>query len=316
MTSHELNALAAQRCAVMDAIVIEHPRLQAAHEAFDFLVEHGRASPDRGKRCVPLIAPTQAGKSTIIASYAQAKNKPELIKNRIVPVLHVTLQANSTRRQLAQDILGALKFFGHDTLPEAGSEATLLRRTEHYLKLAKVELLVLDEIQHLVHSDNKKVINSVSETVKRMLIKGSCPIVLSGIEAAWKVFETNAQLKHRAEPKIDLGPLEATNPEHMKLFKEFMAHYGARLEKEGVIKRPETLMAPGILAAILEVSGGVLGSACNLLKAAVTVVTRDGRDAITTPDLRQAAEKAFVEMDLVDGNPFEGEFAALRAEAA
>lgn len=311
--SHDLNLVAAIRRARMDGIMIDHPRAEKARAVFDFLTEHGRQPGEHEKRCVGLIAPTQSGKSTLLRDYAAKHNSPDLLRERQVPILHVTLQANLTRRQFAEEVLVALAAIGNwNPFARKGTEAMLQRRVDQYLRLAGVQLLVLDEAHHLVHSDNHKVIVSVSETIKRMLIKGVCPIVLSGIEDVHKIFKANAQLTHRAEPVISLSRLDPANSADMRLFFTFLADYMAAMERAGVVKNASRLLDDDVPACILEVTQGVLGAACNLLKAAVRTATLAGRDELSRNDLAIAADE-FIDKDLYkEANPFCGAFAPLR----
>lgn len=304
--SIDLNALAAQRRALMDGIVILNPRLREAHNKFEFLMEHGRCKANREKLCLPLIAKTQSGKSTIIQSFAMLKNTKEALERRQIPVLHVTLEANTTRKGLAHNILEAIEEYGWQaaaSLSRKGNETILLQRVRNALRLAQVELLVLDEFHHLVHSDRDNVAFSVGETIKRMLIKGVCPIVMSGIEDARRIFTKNRQLLYRAHSPVALAPLTMTNPADQKLFLEFITGYLKALEKRRVARNATNLLQGDVPICIHEVSQGVLGAACNLIKSAVEIMTYAQRDEITRDDLVAANDEA-ISLGLYDRNPF------------
>jgi hypothetical protein len=310
----DLNKLAAQRRAAMDEIFVEHPRVHDAHTKFEYLIEHGRCKTNGGKLCLPLIADSQSGKTALLEHFAASKNTKEALEQREIPVLHVTLEANTTRKGLAQNILEAIEEFGWETNSHRGSETVLLQRVRLALKNGKVQLLVLDEFHHLVNSDNDNVALSVSETIKRMLIKGVCPIVMSGIDDAKRALK-NKQLLQRALPPILLTPLSATNPADLKLFIEFLAKYAKAMERAGVAKNATILIQKDIPACLLETSHGVLGATCNLLKEAVCIMTYDGRDDLDRTHVAQAAEAALVQTGLHDRNPFLHGFAPLRAAA-
>jgi hypothetical protein len=314
--SESVAKVSARKRALMDGIIVEHPRLRNAHLTFDQLIEHGQLRPKGGKLCAPLIAPAQSGKSTIIESYAAKMNTPELVESGKIPVLHVTLSANATRKQFAQDILLALSEFGFNTLAFKGTEAVLLQRVDHYLRLAEVKLLVLDEFHHLVDSNNQRVILPVSEAVKRLLIKGSCPIVVSGIEEAWRPFKANQQLALRSAPAIDLSPFEQADRADMDLFLQFLASYAVELERAGVIDNPEFALDGDIPNCILEVTDGVLGRSCNLIKQAIENAAVSGETRVARSHLASAAQTNFVDMDLYERNPFTHGFAPMRAAKA
>lgn len=312
MGAPDLISLAASRRALADSVVIDNPRARVAHATFDFLVEHGKLRASGSKRAVLLAAPSQTGKSTILNSYAERKNTPAARKQRRIPVLVVTLEANVTRKGLAQNILEAMEEHGYQTGSNSGSETILLQRVRCYLAEARVELLILDEIHHLIHSENQKFAKSVSETIKRMLIKGICPIVLAGTEDARRLPEANSQLMQRCEPPIDLKPLKITNPKDAELFMCFLRDYIAELEKVGAVRGTPELGSDEIAARILEVSQGVLGAACNLIKDAIHLATLAGRDVITHEDLSIATDRSFVATGLYDRNPFANGLRVLR----
>lgn len=309
-----VNRLAAQRRAAMDDIFITHPLVQDAHAKFEFLIEHGLSKISRAKMCLPLIAKSQFGKSAMLERFAAQKNTPEILAQRQIPVLHVTLEANITRKGLAQNILEAIEEFGFETGSNRGSETVLLQRVRAALKNACVQLLILDEFHHLVNSDSANVAHSVSETIKRMLIKGVCPIVMSGVKDAEKALK-NPQLLQRALPPVTLKPLSVLNAEDLKLFIEFLAKYGKAMELAGVAGNATVLIQDDIPACLLEVSQGVLGAACNLIKEAVRQMTYAGRSNLERADLAEATNKAFVQTNLYKRNPFLFGFAPLKRES-
>ncbi len=97
---------------------------------------------------------------------------------------------------------------------EEGSAEQLLRRAYNHLELAQTEVLVLDELQHLINTDTTRATAwSVTETIKRMLIRGACPMILIGTEEARPVLLTNPQMKSRCLEPIFLDPLEYKLPD-------------------------------------------------------------------------------------------------------
>jgi len=296
----------------MDSIVIDNPRARLAHEKFDYLVELGRLRPGLPKRCVSLIAPAQSGKTTIIESYVERLNNPDALAKGEIPALTVTLGANTTRRQFARDVLRAFEKHGYNALIDTGTEAQLLSRAMQYMIDRKVQLLFLDEFHHLFHSDNKKVVNSVSETVKCLLIEGSCPIVVAGLKDARRPFDDNAQLAHRAEPHLDLAPLDLNSSKDKDLYWNFLADYLLKSEQIGAAENLQNMLDGDIPACIFEVSEGVLGAACNLVKEAVQVAGRDGRIRVTREDFVHATDSAILN-GLYTRNPFLDGLGPIRA---
>jgi hypothetical protein len=312
--SSDFTALAAKRRAVMDEIIIDTPRAREAFEKMDYLMAHGRNKPYGGKMCLPIWAKSQSGKSTILDVFAARKNNATDVADRTIPVLVVTLEANATRKSLAQNILEAIGDHGYETGARTGTETILFQRVRALLKLAGTDLLIIDEAHELVSRDSDKIAYAVGETFKRMLTKGVCPIVLSGVERGKDIL-TNEQLQQRCLPAVSLAPLSAQNPSDLQLLFSFLADYLKALDEKGVVNNATSLLTHDIAACLLEVSQGVLGAVCNLLKEAVRIMTYEGRNDIERAYLVRAADDLFIKTGLYTRNPFREGYAPLKSAA-
>ncbi len=309
--SPDLRRTAAERRAAMEQLFVATPRTAEAHDRFQFLIDHSEVGSGT-KLCVLLVAPSQSGKTRVIQTFVEQQNTQALLDRRQIPVLHVTLHAEVTRKGLAQDILIALQEHGFETGAMKGSEAELWERVYRYLRAACVKLLVLDEIHH-VKTSSETMARSVGECIKHALLKGPCPIVLSGIYKAELPFRANEQLQQRAIPSIDLKPFRADTPSDLTLFMKFLAAYLVRMEEIGIATNATALIDGDGPACILEVSQGVLGAACRLIIEAVVLMTLAGRHALSREDLAKATDDAFVRSGLCQRNPFTAGLAPLAA---
>ena len=301
----DLVAKAAHRVREADQILVEHPRVREANETFDRMRAYAALRSGRGTTGFLLVAPPQTGKSTIIRAYSDKLNTDEALAEGRIPAVVVTLQANQTRKGLAQDILKGFEKHGLETGWKSGTEATLLDRAQTYIRKKRTEILFLDEFHHLVHSDSKSVAASVAETIKWLLIEAVVPVVMSGIEDAWKPIRANTQLAMRCEKPLEMKKLDVTSATDRKLFGGFLARYLVEFETRKIASNATRLLhLPGIPDMIQDVSGGVLGRACNLIKEALFLAVLDGRDDIDPGDLAVATERKFVSMGLVNRNPF------------
>jgi hypothetical protein len=286
----------------MEEIFVDTPRTSEAHERFQYLIDHSDVS-SRTKLCVLLVAPSQSGKTRVIQTFAQRLNTQELLQLRQIPILHVTLHAETTRKGLAQDILIALQEYGFETGAMRGSETEVWERVYRYLAAASVKLLVLDEIHH-IKTASYAMARSVGECIKHALLKGPCPIVLSGIHSAELPFRANEQLQQRAIPSIELRRFRPNLPNDLQLFMEFLAAYFVEMENLKIAANATALIEGDVPACILEVSHGILGAACRLVMEAVTIMTLRGRNSLERSDLVQATDDAFVRSGLHGRNPF------------
>ncbi|MCW3834800.1 hypothetical protein ACFQ1E_02945 [Sphingomonas canadensis] len=137
------------------------------------------------------------------------------------------------------------------------------------------------------------------------MIEAVVPVVMSGIEDAWKPIMANPQLAMRCEKPLEMKMLDVSDAADRKLFAGFLARYLVEFEKRKIASNATRLLElPGIPDMIQEVSEGVLGRACNLIKEALFLSVVDGRDEIDPGDLAVATERKFVSMGIIDYNPF------------
>lgn len=248
---------AARRIARADALTIGNPRAERAHQTFDMMRAQREQGSDRGLRGFLIVGPTQSGKSKILRTYQERANTAEALEAGRIPVLMVTLTANQTRKGLAQDILRAFEPFGYLAPWKSGSETVLLDRVRAYMQARQVELLILDEFQHLVHSERQEVNISVSETIKWLLIESIVPVVMSGIQDAWRPVRANAQLAHRCEAPLELNPLDPANEADRGLFASFLSSYLYELERGSIAENATHLLHnPLVPEGLFEVAKG------------------------------------------------------------
>ena len=109
----------------------------------------------------------------------------------------------------------------------------------------------------------------------------------------------------RCEKPLEMNALDVTDQTDRELFARFLARYLVEFESRGIASNATRLLhIPGIPDMIQEVSGGVLGRACNLIKEALFLAVLDGREEIDVSDLAVATQHKFVSMGIIDRNPF------------
>jgi hypothetical protein len=300
----------------LDQIVVDNPRAQQAHALFEYLIAHGQQQGTGPKRCALLVGPSQSGKTTIIQSFAERKNTAEKLGNDEIPILVVPLRANISTKGLAQNILEKIGEYGYETGAHSGTENALLGRVHKLFGHAKVKLVVFDEFHHIAHIESRKAAWNVGETIKLFLIEGRCPVVLSGIEAAKAPFLENIQLSQRAEAPIELHRLDITNAEDRKLFLEFLKAYLGKVESVAGMSNVVCVLNREAVLCIHEVTQGVLGAACNLIKSAVCLALERGRNHLESDDLAVAADRCFILTGIYGRNPFRDGYGPIVARRA
>ena len=301
-------------------IRILHPRVTDVQNKLAQMRLTGRKSVGQPQRILPIIGPPASGKSTTILAMIERE------KGEHQPILHVTLSANASVKQLALDIVRALDKSApplevmndaiargqRRTLREADDFGRLSQANAMYiaataLKNACVELLILDEIHHLIHSDGAKATAwSVTETLKKLADSGVCPIVVVGISSALRLVDAtnNRQFSVRCDTPILLAPLDYSVKEQRQLFIGFIAALDNKLVEHGIFSKSSHLVEGDFPACFYDLSKGVIGEVSKLVEQAADLAIRRGRDAIDIQDLSDAVENWAMPLSITDYNPW------------
>lgn len=291
---------------------IPHPRLVEVGKRLDEMrnvaeasraewIARGRPKKRMPMKFLPVIAPSGSGKSTSVAMYLEDVVGKEAFGKNHRPVVHVTLSSEATTKRLGSDIL---EEFG-DPDPETGTAPQLMRRTYNALEVAETDVLVIDEIQHLIHADTgQRTAWSVTETLKRMLIRGACPLVLMGTPEAKSVLLSNNQMKQRALEPVFLEPLDIQVAEERTMFIEHVAGIDLKMVEHGLAQEPSGLVVGDLPACFYDVSKGVIGTVSNLVMVAAKHAARDGRRGVTREDLSHATRRWAIPTGISDHDPF------------
>ena len=271
------------------------------------------------QKFLPIIGPSGTGKSTCIDFYLRTVLSSEHHDLEIRPVVHVTLSAQATTKRLGSDILEEYE----DPDFEEGTATRLLRRATNHIDVAQTEVLVLDEIHHLINNDNTmnargggKTAWSVTETIKRMLIRGACPLILLGTEQAKPLLLKNPQLKERSYAPIFLNALDLSIKDEKETFLDHCAGFDLKLVEHRIFPSMSGLVAGDIPACIYDVSKGIIGTASNVFETATTIALRRGDDRIQRNDLSEAVRTWAIPLGITDYDPFSLGARTLRSREA
>ncbi|MBJ3783617.1 MULTISPECIES: ATP-binding protein [Devosia] len=310
--------------AVFRKLRVKHPRLDIVTEVCDDL--RATITDDEPKQFGTLFAPSHVGKSTAVKNYQEKVAVPEAISRGLVPadlpldeqvrlqklVVHVTLEGGATPRSLCADILAALG----DPRSARGSKNLMLRRVYDLLSTLGVELLVIDEIQHLavskhrmsedaaLRSIERSRTSEVTDTLKAMLIRGVVPMLFVGIEEARPYLLDDIQLALRCHEEIDFGELSWEDTQERQVFQDFVGRLGIHLAKEGLFPQRADFLNADIPAALHEASLGRLGIACRIVAKACMHAAKAKADTVTREHLSKAVDTFAIPRGIVKTNPF------------
>ncbi|MDB5531494.1 MAG: hypothetical protein JWR51_4597 [Devosia sp.] len=297
--------------AAFDTMRIIHPRIPEVHQALDDAREVGRLSPYSPKRYVEFFAPSHSGKSTAITTYIEnvvvkqaierglfpADMDPQLIARKQNIVLHVTLSPKATPKSLASDILRRLG----DKRCDSGNTGGLLARVYSMLEDEHVELVILDEIQHLASGTVKKPggtakkmhlveTTEVTDTLKTMMIRGLVPMVFVGIPEAREHLSVDIQLTNREMNRINFLPLDWSDSSDRETFRRYCGLAGLMIKKHGLMPDDTNFLDGDIPEKLWVSSGGCIGLVSRIAEEATIHAAARGAKRVEYDDLELAID--------------------------
>jgi hypothetical protein len=293
-----MNMRAAENLRLFRSIFIPYPKHVALHARFDYLQKLGRSlrgTPQKGLR---VLAPPGSGKTKCARSYMDLVWAAEDAASGRVPVLYIQLEKAATARKLYVSLLTELG----DPRPESGSEQGLKRRVLDYLRRLGVELLIIDEVQHLNFRINAR--NDVTDALKVFLDAGVVPIVFLGTEEATSMFRRNHQLSSRLLAPCDLVRLDENDPEDRKVLRSFVYCLNREVVRLGILPTQGAVEDPITLGCVFAASSGLIGRVATLFEHAVEIAVRRGATRVEIYDLALAVDRWAIPLGLVDVNPF------------
>lgn len=199
-------------------IVIESPQ-------FNRIIAKIKECQERSKyttepRCLLVTSDTGYGKTTLAKFYC--KDFPQATEGEgvVIKVLRSSIPSSASIKGMASWLL---KDMG-DPMPDRGTTSSITMRLCKLIKACRVELIILDEFQHLIDRDTEQVLTSSADWLKSILNETGVPIVLMGMPWSVRILEAvgNDQLKRRFAPRMELKPFGWSTPAEQKEFTKFL----------------------------------------------------------------------------------------------
>jgi hypothetical protein len=172
-----------------------------------------------------------------------------------------------------------------EQLVAKGTEVSLTERVIHHLREQHVQVVVLDEFQHFINSDNHRVIFKGADTVKRLLNAGTSSFVLAGTAEAEIVYEANEQLMRRSAGRSVLKPFDWNDQQDQDFFRRTLAEYEGHLP----FSEPSGLARKAVALRLHHFARGLLGRTIDLLIEATSLALERG-SCVDYDVLREAVE--------------------------
>ncbi|MCW2282587.1 hypothetical protein M2323_000348 [Rhodoblastus acidophilus] len=290
-------------------IFIEHPRLTYMHKAFNSLRREALINRGKEQFVVPVIGPSQSGKTTAIESYVELIKKKKDIPKGHMPVVRVNLSPRSSLKQFQSDILAPLVIddTGYCDTSEltSGTEAEFRARVRRYAELRRTELIVIDEAQHVLRANNPHRAKQVADMVKLMSIEGATAFAVVGTEESWPIFHSNGdQTPYRCMEPLILSPLDFEDEKEAKMFKGYVALLDEKLTQHHLTSEYSDFAEGDMPAAFWEVTRGILERVSRVVRTAWQYSFALGSPRVERMHLAAAIDRWAFPLNLCRTNPF------------
>jgi type II secretory pathway predicted ATPase ExeA len=243
---------------------------------------------------------TGSGKSTIAKAYASDYPRFDEDERSVIPVLYVELPSQPTSKVIAERFLNAMG----DPYAERGGAEQKLHRIRHLLAACSVELVIVDEFQHVTDNLDARNRDIAADTLKNLMNDSCVPFVFLGGPSCRGYFVKNQQLNRRCTPKIQLRPFGLSSQEDGELFQSMLKSLEERLPFE----KESALMDVDLVEPLWFASFGLIGHLTQLVAAALDIALDANAPTLSRQHLGRAfAETIYVGCP-VTRNPFHQKF--------
>jgi energy-coupling factor transporter ATP-binding protein EcfA2 len=267
-----------------NAALIQYPRFRELHEEIRLCQRVSRIAGE--PQCMSLQGRTGAGKTTLVRAYADSFPVVESEDGRRIPVFYMGLPSPVGIKDVAS---AALKRIG-DPAYKKGTRASLTMRLVGLIKDCGIELVILDEFQHLIDSETNHILAQVSDWLKSLIKETGVSFLVVGIEGKVEVIlDANPQLSRLFASRECLNPFawEPARPESIQEFARFVEYAEKAVEKPLSRETTRTEM----LYRIHYATDGVVGNVMNLIRFAMMLAGQRGSSDIDLAMLSLAFQK-------------------------
>jgi hypothetical protein len=284
-------------------------RLLGIWREINQLRAEARGSIGQEQHVLPIIGPSQSGKSIALEHYCETVIEKEGHPTGKLPLLYVRISNGSSLKQLQADILGPLVVDDNGEMVEdeldAKTQVQFRNRVRKYAKKRSCEVIALDEAQHLITRNAGKTATAVAESIKLMAIEGAASFIVLGVPETWAIFQANnKQLPLRSRPPIFLNPLDFERPHEAELFAGYVVMLDAKLVEHGITSELSGFVDEDMIASFWEISGGVVGIVSRLVRVAWEYAYALGLSVIPKEFLEFATDDWALALGIARSNPF------------
>ncbi len=257
----------------------------------------GRARSDT--EGVALFGTTGSGKTSLAKYFQKHLNSHPGNNPGNMQFLYVVVPSSATTKMLVSELLEVVK----DPLAWRGTCSQQTARLIRRVKDLGVELIFIDEWQHLIDQESQRLLSNTLDWIKNLLIRTGIAVVLLGQPEAEKVLDACSQLSRRIGYRYHFSPFGIDTKE--KIF-EFQAFLGA-IEKNIPLEEESLIWEIDMAIPIYHATKGYVGNIMKLLEKSIETALETGATRLTKKILVREYNlwlRSFVEANGGVNNPF------------
>jgi hypothetical protein len=243
---------------------------------------------------------TGAGKTTLIKDYARQFPRYETRAATRIPIFYLETPSPVTVKGLAQKILEELG----DPAAHKGNQPALNSRLIHFIKACAVELVILDDFQHLIDSETDKILAKVSNWLKVLIKETGVPFLVIGIEGKVEIIlKANSQLSRLFAVRESLTSFQwdLANSDTIQEFADFIR---ATEEVVGLALPWQSESDADLLYRLYYATDGVIANIMNLMRGTGRLARKQGANRLEMDVLAIVFEKRLAKHLGKTINPF------------
>lgn len=278
----------AEKLGMLRRMFVKTRRTQSIRERLALWYAVGLDAPEA--RAFVLSGDAGTGKTAILRSFV------EDVEGYNGKAVYVEVPAKCTIKNLAQAILKATG----DPCASKGVLASLEVRLMERLAKLGYTVLILDEAQHLVKSDNLKVLTDVADWLKGCLNQWNIQMVISGIDRIEVLSEVDDQIFRREGGHVRLKPYNMADKVDRNDLKLVLCEIDDLLP----FKQKANLHASDMAKKMFVACAGNLGRLTKLVGIAAEQCILNGSVGLTVSSLSDAFEECRRKSEADKVNPF------------
>lgn len=169
--------------------IISYPRFQELHKIIEECLKISEEA--REPLCMCLEGLSGVGKSTLVQTYASLFPRLETETGSKIPIFYMETPSPVTVKAMAAEMLARLG----DPGAQRETLWSMNHRLVNFIRDCEVRLVILDDFHHLIDSETKRILETVSDWLKVLIKNTGVPFLVVGIDGeVQRILKANTQL--------------------------------------------------------------------------------------------------------------------------